>query len=69
MENDVPTYQEYNHRVTHHHDWRIDDLDKMLFEVKWDGDLEEKEREALLQEIYRLIWSLAQRELGIGQKP
>jgi hypothetical protein len=65
----VPTYQEYNYRVTHHHGWGIDDLDKMLFEVKWDGDLEEGEREALLQEIYRLIWNLAQSELGIGRKP
>ena len=43
--------------------WAIDDLGDLMIEIRRDADLAAKEREALLERVYSLLWQRAQEEI------
>jgi hypothetical protein len=55
----MSSYQTYLHLIERVDGWDFADLGDLLLEIRRDPDLDDREREQLLEEVYRLIWKRA----------
>jgi hypothetical protein len=56
----MSSYQTYLHLIERVDAWDFTDLGDLLLEVRRDPDLDDRERDQLLEEVYRLIWKRAE---------